>query len=112
MTTDLFGTDDYANAVAMLLRARTEEEAVAARVYLRKRCDTPLRLVMWGYRQPRKRRAGTDYALRRPTKSDLQEAWDMLREGRRAHDVETYFAETRNIRVSRNRLSRLCGARP
>jgi hypothetical protein len=105
--------DTYEAAVARLLKARTEEEATAARISLRPWCKgSPVRQVMWGFRQQRKRRAGTDFALRRPTASELQQAREMLRQGRRAHEIETYFAETYNVRISRNRLSKMCGARP
>lgn len=108
---DLF--DTYEDAVANLLKAKTQAEAIAARAHLRQWCSgSPLRLVMWGFRQARKRRAGVDLALKRPSPEQLNQALRMLREGRRAHEVETYFAENFNVRISRNRLSRLCGARP
>jgi hypothetical protein len=108
---DLFET--YEDFVARLLKAKTEEEVIACRAALRPWCEgNPMRLIIWGYRQPRKQRAGTDYALRDPTDDQLRQAVAMLRQGRRAHEIETYFAETHNVRVTRNRLSQLCGARP
>lgn len=108
---DLF--DTYENAVTRLLRAKTEEEAVAYRAALRPWCEgSPVRLVMHGYRQARKPRAGTDYGLQPATAEHLRAAVQMVRQGRRVHEVETYFAKTFNVRVSRNKLSQMCGARP
>jgi hypothetical protein len=67
-------------------------------------------MAIHGFRQPRKLRAPS-HILSPPTADDLQEADDMLDADWLAHDIEQYFAAM-GVRVSRNKLSRLCGARP
>jgi hypothetical protein len=99
----------YREAVLALLRCKTEAEVLIARKHLRPLCD-PLQLTKWGYRTPRKERAES-IILNPPSDADLEEAEEMLDAGWLAHNIEQYFAAM-DVRVSRNKLSRLCGARP
>jgi hypothetical protein len=100
---------EYQLAVIALLLCKTEWEVRIARKRLRPLCDST-QLMIWGFRLPRKRRAPSNHLIA-PDRDDLTEARDMLNAYWLAHDIEQYFAAM-GVRMSRNKLSRMCGARP
>lgn len=85
------------------------DEVLSLRAALRREC-TVLDLAKWGFRQPRKPRAEISRSLRRPTRAEVERAEDMLYD-MTAHEVEQYFNRI-GVQMTRNRLSKLGGARP
>jgi len=68
-------------------------------------------LAMYGYRNTRARRAPSNTRLRRPNKHDLQWARVMLKGNIPKHEIESVLRRA-GVRVTRNTLSQLEGARP
>lgn len=86
------------------------DEVLSLRAALRREC-TVLDLAKWGFRQPRKPRAEISRSLRRPTRIDVEHAREMLQDRVPAHEIEQYFNRI-GVQMTRNRLSKLGGARP
>jgi hypothetical protein len=81
-----------------------------ARQYLRRlalQCDMA---EFFGFRIPRKARAETQ-DRRSPTADEIREAATMLFQDVPAHEIEARYARL-GVRMTRNRLSRMGGARP
>ncbi len=92
-------------------------ETVEAAIELRRRirpllANRPGLFALFGFRQPRKKRAPrTTDDLRAPTKDDDREALEALEGGLTVFEAHEYFRD-RGIAMTHNRLSQLGGARP
>lgn len=72
-------------------------------------CD-PLLMELFGFRISRKTRARSDDELREPTIRERARALHLLKADVPAHEVEAYW-KTRGVKITRNELSQMMGAR-